>query len=120
MDIVITMAEDGPTLTSAALHVLIAIGPDERHGYAIMHEVQRMTGGAVRLAPGTLYVTIKRLLTGGLIEETVERPDPSLDDQRRRYYRLTMRGRALVATEVARLETLVATARPWALDGRDR
>jgi DNA-binding PadR family transcriptional regulator len=106
-------------LTPAALNILIAIGPGERHGYAIMAEVERMTAGASRLAPGTLYVAIKRLLAAGLIEEADERSDRSLDDQRRRYYRLTPGGRALVAAEVARLESLVSAARPWALEGRD-
>lgn len=110
------MPGDRPTLTTAALHILVAIGPGERHGYAIMAEVERLTTGAVRLAPGTLYTTIKRLLGAGLIEESGERPDASLDDQRRRYYRLTPGGRAVVAAEVRRLEALVSTARPWALE----
>ena len=114
------MPDDGSNLTRAALYILVAIGPAERHGYAIMTAVDQMTDGAVRLAPGTLYVTIKRLLTAGLIEETDERPDPSLDDQRRRYYRLTARGRTVVAEEVTRLESLISTARPWALRGRDQ
>jgi len=109
------MPNDRPTLTTAALHILVAIGPGERHGYAIMGEVEQLTNGALRLAPGTLYTTIKRLLGAGLIEETGERPDPHLDDQRRRYYRLTSSGREIVAAEVRRLEALVATARPWAL-----
>jgi DNA-binding PadR family transcriptional regulator len=114
------MADDGSTLTRAALYILVAIGPEERHGYAIMTAVEQMTGGTVRLAPGTLYVTIKRLLTAGLIEETEERPDPSLDDQRRRYYRLTTRGRAVVAQEVAQLESLISNARRWALQGHNQ
>jgi DNA-binding PadR family transcriptional regulator len=114
------MANDRPTLTTAALHILVAIGPGERHGYAIMGEVEQLTGGALRLAPGTLYTTIKRLLRAGLIEETGERPDPHLDDQRRRYYRLTPGGRAIVATEVRRLQAIVSSARPWALDGGDQ
>jgi len=97
------------------MHVLIAIGPEERHGYAIMREIERMTEGATRLGPGGVYTTIKRLLDDGLIEECDERPDPELDDQRRRYYRLTPTGRAVVAAEVRRLESLVAAARPWAL-----
>src|ERR1044072_191945 len=113
------MGDDGPTLSSAGLHILVAIGPDERHGYAIMQEIARMTGGSVRLAPGTLYVTIKRLLGAGLIEEMAERPDPSLDDQRRRYYRLTSRGGGVVASEILRRESLVSTARPWALQPPD-
>ena len=114
------MPNERTTLTTAALHILVAIGPGERHGYSIMTEVEQLTNGALRLAPGTLYTTIKRLLNAGLIEETGERPDPGLDDQRRRYYRLTPGGRAVVTAEVRRLETLVSTARPWALDGDAR
>ena len=98
------------------MHVLIAIGPEERHGYAIMREIARMTEGATRLGPGGVYTTIKRLLDDGLIEECDERPDRELDDQRRRYYRLTAIGRAVAAAEVRRLETLVRAARPWALE----
>jgi DNA-binding PadR family transcriptional regulator len=114
------MPDDRTTLTTAALHILVAIGPGERHGYAIMTEVEQLTKGAVRLAPGTLYTTIKRLLAEGLIEESGERPDASLDDQRRRYYRLTPGGLAIVAAEVRRLEALVSTARPWALEAAVR
>jgi DNA-binding PadR family transcriptional regulator len=78
-----------------------------------MTETATLTRGAVRLAPGTLYTNIKRLLASGLIEESGERPDPGLDDQRRRYYRLTAAGRRVVTTEVARMESLVEGARPW-------
>jgi DNA-binding PadR family transcriptional regulator len=113
------MPGDRPTLTTAALHILVAIGPGERHGYAIMSEVEQLTNGALRLAPGTLYTTIKRLLSAGLLEETGDRPDPHLDDQRRRYYRLTPGGRAMVASEVRRLDAVVSSARPWAIDGGD-
>jgi DNA-binding PadR family transcriptional regulator len=105
-----------PPLSRTAMHVLIAIGPEERHGYAIMREIARMTDGATRLGPGGVYTTIRRLLDDGLIEESDERPDPELDDQRRRYYRLTGLGRAMAAAEVRRLETLVRAARPWALE----
>ena len=105
-----------PPLSRTAMHVLLAIGPAERHGYAIMSEIARMTEGATRLGPGGVYTTIKRLLDDGLIEECDERPDPELDDQRRRYYRLTGTGRAVAGAEVRRLEVLVRAARPWALD----
>jgi DNA-binding PadR family transcriptional regulator len=81
-----------------------------------MHEVKRITAGAVKLGPGAIYTTIKRLLTDGLIEESDERPDPELDDQRRRYYRLTALGRSVAAAEVRRLDALVSSARPWALE----
>ena len=105
-----------PPLSRTAVHVLLAIGPEDRHGYAIRAEVARLTEGAVRLGPGAVYTTIKRLLDDGLIEESDERPDPELDDQRRRYYRLTALGRAVAAAEVRRFETLVSAARSWALE----
>ncbi len=98
------------------MHVLLAIGPEERHGYAIMLEIARMTEGATRLGPGGIYTTIKRLLDDGLIEECADRPDLELDDQRRRYYRLTAVGRTVATAEVRRLEVLVRAARPWALE----
>ena len=104
-----------PPLSRVAMYILLAIGPEERHGYAIMHEVMRITDGGVKLGPGAIYTTIKRLLADGFIEESDERPDPELDDQRRRYYRLTALGRSVAATEVRRLEALVSSARPWAL-----
>jgi DNA-binding PadR family transcriptional regulator len=107
-----------PPLSRVAVYILLAIGPEERHGYAIMHEVTRITDGAVTLGPGAIYTTIKRLLADGFIEESDERPDPGLDDQRRRYYRLTALGRSVAATEVRRLEALVSSARPWALGDR--
>ena len=98
------------------MHVLLAIGPEERHGYAIMQEIARITGGAVRLGPGAIYTTIRRLVDDGLIEECDERPDPALDDQRRRYYRLTSIGRSVAAAEVRHLDALVRAASPWALE----
>jgi DNA-binding PadR family transcriptional regulator len=107
-----------PPISRTAMHILLAIGPEERHGYAIMHEVSRITGGAVKLGPGAIYTTIKRLLADGLIEESGERPDPDSDDERRRYYRLTGLGRVVAAAEVRRLESLVSSARPWALGDR--
>jgi DNA-binding PadR family transcriptional regulator len=100
------------------MHILLAIGPEERHGYAIMGEVTRITGGAVRLGPGAIYTTIRRLLDDRLIEESDERPDPELDDQRRRYYRLTGVGRTVAAAEFRRLDSLVKATRPWALESR--
>ena len=105
-----------PALSRNAVHVILAIGPEERHGYAIMAEVTRITGGAVRLGAGAIYSTIRRLLDDGLIEESEARPDPGLDDQRRRYYRLTGLGRAVAAAEVRRLDAMVAATRPWALE----
>jgi DNA-binding PadR family transcriptional regulator len=105
-----------PRVPRTAFLVLVAIGPDERHGYGIMQEVARITNGATRLGPGGVYTTIRRLLDDGLIEESDDRPDEALDDQRRRYYRLTGLGRSVVAAEATRLESLVEAARPWALE----
>ena len=102
-----------PHLGEAALQILIALGPSERHGYSIMREVEAISDGRTRLAPGTLYTNIKRLLAAGLIEEADERPDPELDDKRRRYYRLTETGQQALAAEIDRMEALVERARPW-------
>lgn len=103
--------EEHLPLTPAAFHVLLALAPGDRHGYAIMQEVQETTGGRVAMGPGTLYGTLQRLLAAGLIEESDERPDLSIDDRRRRYYRLTDLGRRVAAAEAARLEAAVAEAR---------
>lgn len=107
-----------PPISHTAMLVLLGIGPEERHGYAIMRRVSEITNGATKLGPGAVYTTVKRLVDDGLIEETAERPDPELDDQRRRYYRLTGLGRSVVAAEARRLETLVQSARPWAMEAR--
>lgn len=104
-----------PRLSTTAMHIILAIGPEERHGYAIMAEVTRITAGSVRLGPGAIYTTIRRLLDDGLIVESDERPDPELDDARRRYYRLTALGLSFASAEVRRLEAIVAATRPWAL-----
>jgi DNA-binding PadR family transcriptional regulator len=92
------------------LQILIALAERERHGYAIMQDVAARTDGKVRLGPGTLYGSIKRMLFEGLIEEIDERPDAS-DDIRRRYYRITPRGRRVAIEEIARLAKLVRQAR---------
>ncbi len=97
-------------LPSATLHILVALGPGEKHGYAVMRDVETLSDGAVRMGPGTLYGSIKRMLADGLIEETASRTDPELDDQRRRYYRLTALGARVAAAELARLESLVRRA----------
>lgn len=90
---------------------MLALGDKERHGYAIMLHVEELTEGAVTLGPGTLYTSIKRLLAGGMIEESGERPDPEMDDQRRRYYRLTKLGRKVLFAEVQRMERMLRHAR---------
>ncbi len=98
-------------LTPAVFHILLALADDERHGYGIMQEIAHRTERQVILGPGTLYGTIKRLLADGLIEESGERPDPALDDQRRRYYRLTTLGRRAASAEARRLAQLVRVSR---------
>jgi len=95
-------------LTPAVFHILLALADGERHGYGIMKEVETYTGGKLRLGPGTLYRSIKGLLAEGLIAESDERPDPSLDDERRRYYRLTEFGQRVARAELDRLTRLVA------------
>ena len=98
-------------LTPAMFQVLVALADGEKHGYAIMKEVARRTDGKVRLRTATLYTAIKRFVIDGLIEESPERPDPALDDERRRYYRLTRRGRAVAVAEAERLSETLAQAR---------
>lgn len=100
-----------PALTPPVFHILLALADEERHGYGIMQDVARQTGGALELGPGTLYGCIKRMLAAGLIEESDERPDPELDDERRRYYRMTALGRKAAKAEAARLSAAVSAAR---------
>lgn len=98
-------------LTPAAFHILLALVGGDHHGYGIMQEVNGYTEGKVRLGPGTLYRSIKQMLGQGLIVEWDERPDSALDDQRRRYYRLTDFGRRVLIAETERLEHVVRVAR---------
>ena len=100
----------GP-LTPAMFHVLLALAEDDLHGYAILKEVELRTGGKVLLSTGTLYGIIKRLLADGLIAELRSRPAAPQDDERRRYYRLTPRGREVAAAEAERMNEVVALAR---------
>jgi DNA-binding PadR family transcriptional regulator len=104
-------------LTPAVFHILLALADEDRHGYAIMQLVEEMTGGKMQMGPGTLYGSIKRMLGAGLIEEADERPDPTLDDSRRRYYRLTDFGQRVLAAEVERMAHLVEVARHKDLPG---
>jgi DNA-binding PadR family transcriptional regulator len=98
-------------LTAAEFQVLVALADGEKHGYAIGKEVARRTGGQVTLRAATLYTVIKRLLANDLVKESDVRPDAALDDERRRYYRLTDRGRKVAMAEASRLERTVAQAR---------
>jgi len=104
-------------LTPATFQILLALVDRERHGYAIMREVTERSGGSVRLGPGTLYGSLKRLLEGGLIEEGGERADPDLDDERRRYYRITEFGLAVARAEARRMAEVVRAARQKKLIG---
>ncbi len=103
--------EDHLPLTPAVFHILLALTDADKHGYAIMQAVERTTQGRVILGPGTLYGAIKRLLAAGLIAESDERPDPAMDDSRRRYYQLTDFGRKVLIAESERLARLVEEAR---------
>ena len=98
-------------LSPPVFHILLALADGEAHGYAIMQDVAQRSGGSMRLGPGTLYGAIARMLEDGLIEESADRPDPEMDDSRRRYYRLTHLGGSVLATETKRLAALVRAVR---------
>jgi DNA-binding PadR family transcriptional regulator len=104
-------------LPPATFHILLALADGERHGYAIMKEVAERSAGTVRLGPGTLYGSLKRLLEAGLVEEGRERSDIAMDDERRRYYRLTQLGLSVARAEARRLDAIVRTARRKKLVG---
>ena len=109
------MAKHQPTqdllpLTPPVFHILLALAGEERHGYAIMQDVTRQTDGALQLGPGTLYGCLKRMVAAGLVEECDERPDPALDDERRRYYRMTRLGKRRARAEAQRLAGAVSVA----------
>jgi DNA-binding PadR family transcriptional regulator len=105
------VTEQVAPLTSAEFQVLLSLADGEKHGYAIGKEVTTRTDGQVQLRAATLYTVIKRLLEHGFIDESSGRPDPELDDERRRYYRLTPRGRKAAEAEALRLETTARQAR---------
>jgi DNA-binding PadR family transcriptional regulator len=98
-------------LTPAMLHVLLSLAEADKHGYAILKEVEARTNGAVQLSTGTLYGLVKRLLADGLIAVSLRRPADGVEDDRRRAYRLTEFGRQVAAAEAERLERIVQTAR---------
>ena len=98
-------------LTPVAFEILLALAEGEQHGYSIMREVERRSGGTVTLHPGTLYRALARLLESGLIEELDERPKAADDDERRRYYRMTSRGLDVARAEARRLESQLSAAR---------
>ena len=104
-------------LSPAMFYILLALPDGPKHGYAIMKEVEEMTGGKITLGPGSLYGSIKRLLKDKLIAETDHRPVRALDDERRRYYILTAYGRWVLAGEVERLASAVRLAQKKAVHG---
>ena len=105
-------------LPVSEFQILLALTDEERHGYGIKREVADRTGGDVQLGPGTLYGSIKRMVASGLIQESDERPDPEMDDERRRYYRITTLGKQVAVAEARRMERLVGIARAKRLIGR--
>ncbi len=98
-------------LPPATFHILVAVADEDRHGYAIIQDIEARTGGELRLSAGTLYRSIQRMLEQGLIIEPRERPAPAEDDERRRYYRITPFGEAVARAEARRLSQLVKMAR---------
>src|ERR1700724_3145975 len=103
-------ASDLPSLSPAFFHILLSLGGGERHGYAIKREIAARTQGKLKLGPGVLYGSISKMLELGLIEESADRPDPHLDDERRRYYRITPYGRKVAQAEAVRMRELVQLA----------
>lgn len=98
-------------LPPATFHILLALADEDRHGYAIIQDVAARTRGELKLSAGTLYRSVQRMQEQGLIVETRERPAPELDDERRRYYRITAFGNAVAKAEARRLTQLVKMAR---------
>src|SRR6476660_10324047 len=98
-------------LPAATFHILLALAKEDRHGYAVIQDVEQRTRGEIRLSAGTLYRSIQRMLEQGLIRETRDRPAPELDDERRRYYRITELGTAVARAEARRMAELVRMAR---------
>jgi DNA-binding PadR family transcriptional regulator len=107
-------------LTPAVFHILLALADGEKHGYGIMLEVSASTEGAFTMGPGTLYGTLKRMLAAELIKESGQRRDSTLDTERRRYYRITPKGRTALRAEAERLDMLVQAATAKSLLKRPR
>jgi len=105
-------------LTPTVFHMLLALADGEKHGYGIMQAVEEETQGQMQIRTGSLYGSIRRMIEVGLIKETNERPDPELDDERRRYYGLTDVGRRVLTAEAARIARATAIIkRKHILDG---
>jgi DNA-binding PadR family transcriptional regulator len=97
-------------LTPAVLHILLALSTRERHGYGIMKQVQADSQGKVKMGPGTLYGSMRRMTEAGLVRESDKRVDPEMDDERRIYYELTGAGRVALGAELKRYRGVVAVA----------
>lgn len=106
------------SLRPVEFHILLALAAEERHGYAILQSVEELTDGDIRLEPGTLYRALHRMLKDGWIAESSRRPAADLDDERRKYYRLTPLGRRIATAEADRLWQLVSIARSHRLLSR--
>lgn len=98
-------------LTPAVLHILLALSTKERHGYAIMKQVEQDSQGKVNMGPGTLYGSIGRMIEAGLIRESDKKIDPEMDDERRVYYKITGLGQSALAAELKRYQEVVAVAK---------
>jgi len=103
-------ADNPIPLSPAVFHILLSLGEGERHGYALKREIAKRTNGRLKLGPGVLYGSINKMLDLGWIEESDERPDPHLDDERRRYYRITSFGKQVARAEAARMRELAEMA----------
>jgi DNA-binding PadR family transcriptional regulator len=105
-----TTTNPHPPLTPAVFHILLALSSGERHGYGIMKQVELDSQGKVKMGPGTLYGSLKRMLEAGLVEESDKRVDPEMDDERRIYYQITGVGIKALAAELERYKHLVTLA----------
>ena len=115
---VTTEAESLLPLPPATFHILVALANEDRHGYAVIKDVAARTGGALKLSPGTLYRSIDRMVQQGLIREVSTRPARDMDDERRRYYRITAFGREVAMAESRRLAQMLDLARAKGLAPR--
>ena len=107
--------EDFLPLKPDLFQILLALEDGDRHGYGLIKQVAKQTDGLIRLEPSPLYRRLRRLLEDGIVSEVDHRPAPNADDERRRYYRLTALGKAILAAEAARLVKLASSARIRAL-----
>jgi DNA-binding PadR family transcriptional regulator len=109
------LTNDLSPISPQVFHILLALATGDQHGYAIMQDVLSRTGGKLRLSPGTLYGSMKRMLEQGLVTELRVNQRPKDDDERRRYYRLTPLGRKVACTEAERMAALLEQARAYGL-----